>query len=259
MKKIKLEALLFSFLVAAAVFSVGALFPKTASANEPSSSPTTTAGSTTCSACMSFCASGNASNCAAACSVQCATSSTNPAPTTPVVSGGTTFTNPLAFTTVEDFLGNFLTVMLNIIVTLALVFIVIGAIMYVTSAGDSKRIESAKQAITAALIGLAIGIGAPSILKQLSVILGWNTTNNATVNKALTFSQIATNLLTFLLGIFGVLAIIMMVIGGIMYLTSAGEEDRIDSGKKIFKYAIIGTIVAMAAMVLVRQIAVFFT
>ena len=149
--------------------------------------------------------------------------------------------------------------MQTIIVTLALVAIVWGGILYVTSAGDSKRIESAKQAITAALIGLAIGIGAPSILKQLSSILGWNTTNNTTVNNAKTFSQIALSLLSFLLGIFGTLALIMMVIGGIMYLTSAGDEERIDSGKKIFKYALMGTAIAMLAMVLTRQIALFFT
>jgi hypothetical protein len=169
----------------------------------------------------------------------------------------TEFTNPLAFTTIEGLLQNFLATMQKIIVTLALVFIVIGAIMYVTSAGDSGQIESAKKAITMAMLGLAIGIGAPSILKEISSILGWTATGD-TVANAKTLSQIAVNVLNFLLGIFGVLAIIMMVIGGIMYLTSAGDEDRIDTGKKIFTYAIVGAVVAMAAMVLVRQIAAFF-
>jgi hypothetical protein len=171
--------------------------------------------------------------------------------------GNTTFTNPLSFNNVDDFLSNFLTVMQGIIVSLALVFIVVGAILYVTSAGESGRIESAKKAITSAMIGLAIGIGAPSILNELSTVLNWNS-NNSTVSSAPTFSQIATNVLTFLLGIFGAMAMIMMIIGGMMYLTSAGDTDRIDTGKKIFKYSLIGSVIAMAAMVLVRQIATFF-
>jgi hypothetical protein len=50
----------------------------------------------------------------------------------------------------------------------------------------------------------------------------------------------------------------MLVIGAIMYLTSAGDEDRIDKGKEIFKYSLIGVVLAMSAMILVTQIAKFF-
>jgi hypothetical protein len=44
----------------------------------------------------------------------------------------------------------------------------------------------------------------------------------------------------------------------LMYLTSAGDEDRIDDGKKIVKFSIIGIIVAFSAMLIVKQIAVLF-
>ena len=87
--------------------------------------------------------------------------------------------------------------------------------------------------------------------------MGW-TPADASVSSALSLSQIALNVLQFLLGIAGVLALIMLVVGGIMYLTSAGDEERIDNGKKIFKNALIGVIIIMTSMVLVRQIAAFF-
>jgi hypothetical protein len=45
------------------------------------------------------------------------------------------------------------------------------------------------------------------------------------------------------------------VIGGGMYLTAYGDEKKIDSGKKIVTYAIIGIVVALSALVVVRQIA----
>ena len=172
-------------------------------------------------------------------------------------SSGTTFTNPLAFNTVEELLTRIMTTVQKIIVTLALVTMLIGALLYVTSAGAEKQVTQAKEAISAALIGLALGIAAPSMLKELSNILGWNSTNS-TVSNSLTLSVIAINVLNFLLGIFGILSLIMMIIGASLYLTSAGDEDRIDKGKDIFKYAVLGIIVAMSAMVLLRQIAVFF-
>lgn len=166
--------------------------------------------------------------------------------------------NPLSFTTVNDLLGRVLTFLQSFIVILALIFIVIGGFIYVTSGGDSGRITTAKNCITAALIGLAIGIAAPAFLRQISEILGWNAaTTPAGVGTSLTLIQIATNILNFLLSIVGVVALIMLVAGAFMYLTAAGDEDRIDTGKKIVKYSIIGITIALGALVMVRQVANF--
>jgi len=71
-------------------------------------------------------------------------------------------------------------------------------------------------------------------------------------------TDISLNVLNFLLASVGILSVIMLVVGGVMYLSSAGSEDRIDQGKKIVTNAIIGIIISLSAMVLVRQIALFF-
>ena len=168
------------------------------------------------------------------------------------------FSNPLQYSTVEEVLDSVLDTLRNIIVILSLVFIVIGAILYITSAGNDKQMTLAKGAVTAAMIGLAIGLAAPSFLKEIGTVLGWDASVNPDVANAQTLSQIARNVLDFLLSIVGVLAIIMLVVGGIMYLTAAGDEDRIDTGKSIVKWSIIGIAVALAALVIVTQIAEFF-
>lgn len=172
---------------------------------------------------------------------------------TPIVFG-----NPLQFDTVEEVLNSILGTLQGIIVILSLVFIVIGAVLYITSAGNDKQMETAKGAITASMIGLALGLAAPSFLKEIGTVLGWGAVDSSSVAGAQTLSQIATNVLNFLLSVVGVLAIIMLVVGGIMYLTAAGDEDRIDTGKSIVKYSIIGIAVALAALVIVSQIAAFF-
>lgn len=166
-------------------------------------------------------------------------------------------TNPLDFDTVDDFLARVLGFLQTFIVSLALIFIVIGAFLYIASGGDSGQIETAKKCITAALIGLALGIAAPAFLRQISDILGWVSTPPGGVGTSLSLIEIATNILNFLLSVVGVMALIMLVVGAIMYLTSAGDEDRIDTGKKIVKYSIIGIAIALASLVLVRQIASF--
>lgn len=166
---------------------------------------------------------------------------------------GTRFTNPLRFETVDQFLTTIMSALQKVIVTLALVMIVLGAVLYVTS-GGGKQMETAKGMITAALVGLAIGLAAPSFLKEIANVIGWGGTTPA----ALSLTQIALNVLNFLLGILGILALVMLVIGATMYLTSAGDQTRIDTGKKIFTSSLIGVVIAMASMVLVYQVAKFF-
>lgn len=158
-------------------------------------------------------------------------------------------------------LGVFLAYTQGVIVTIALVFLVLGGIMYIFSAGDQKRADGAKAMITAAMIGLAIGIAAPSFLKEIATILNWGSgTSNipAEVNAAPSLMTIASNLLNFLLAMTGILAILMIVIGGLMYFAAAGDEKRSDTAKKIVTYAIIGTAVALVSLIIVRTIAGFF-
>ena len=168
------------------------------------------------------------------------------------------FTNPIGFTSVDNLLTSLLNSLQGIIVVISIIFIVIGAILYITSAGDEKRMTTAKAAITASMIGLAIGVAAPSFLKEIYIILKPTGSLPTAVVAAPSFATIALNTLNFLLGVVGVITIIMLVVGGIMYLTSAGNENKIDTAKKIVKWSIVGIAITLAALVIVKQIASFF-
>jgi hypothetical protein len=167
------------------------------------------------------------------------------------------YTNPLKYTTVEGVLAGLLSALRNVIVVLSLIAIVIGAVLYVTSFGDEGRMTLAKSAITAALVGLALGLAAPAFLKQIAEVLGW-TTISEPLTQATTLTALGLKVLSFLLSLVGVLGIIMLVIGGIIYLVSAGDEGRVDAGKKMVTYAIVGIAVALAALIIVTQVASFF-
>ena len=50
----------------------------------------------------------------------------------------------------------------------------------------------------------------------------------------------------------GIIAVIMVLVGGIKYVTSSGDSNNINSAKNTILYAIVGLIVAALAQVIVR-------
>jgi len=170
----------------------------------------------------------------------------------------TTVSSPLRLTTVDAVLGSVLEFLQATIVTVALIFILVSAFFYVTSAGDSGRIETAKKCITYSLFGLALGIAAPAFLKEIYDILSVPVPAGLpAAGTTLSFIAIFGKILDFLLSVVGVVAIIMLVVGAIMYLSAGGDEDRIDTGKKMVKYSIIGIVIALSSLVLVQQLTKF--
>ncbi len=58
------------------------------------------------------------------------------------------------------------------------------------------------------------------------------------------------NIIRWVLGLLGVLLIAMIVYGGITYATAAGNDERAGTAKKIITYAIIGTVIVVAAAII---------
>lgn len=65
---------------------------------------------------------------------------------------------------------------------------------------------------------------------------------------------ILSKILTWLLGIFGIVALIAFIVSGLQYLFSAGSPKMIDAAKRNMMYAIIGVIVGLAGVIIVQAI-----
>jgi ABC-type Fe3+ transport system permease subunit len=63
-------------------------------------------------------------------------------------------------------------------------------------------------------------------------------------------------LITFIINIFsivvGVVAVIMIIVGGLKYITSSGDSNNITSAKNTILYAIIGLVVVALAQFIVK-------
>lgn len=62
------------------------------------------------------------------------------------------------------------------------------------------------------------------------------------------------NIINFALFFLGLIATIMVIYGGITYVTAAGEQEKIDSAKKIIMYAVVGIIVILLSFAIVNTV-----
>lgn len=67
-------------------------------------------------------------------------------------------------------------------------------------------------------------------------------------------TTILSNLLSWILGIFGFIAIIAFVISGIQYLTAAGNEETLKTAKNNMKWSVVGVIVGISGLVIIGAI-----
>jgi len=89
----------------------------------------------------------------------------------------------------------------------------------------------------------AVVLTAPALaMAQLQAPQGTNLPNSSV-------TDIITRAMNWLLWLVGILGVIGFVIAGILYLTSAGDETRIEKAKRAMLYAIVGVVVAMAGLV----------
>lgn len=63
-----------------------------------------------------------------------------------------------------------------------------------------------------------------------------------------------TSLLKWALTILGILGVLGFVVAGILYLTAAGEEDRIKKAKSAMVFSIVGVVVGLAGVIIMNAI-----
>lgn len=66
------------------------------------------------------------------------------------------------------------------------------------------------------------------------------------------FGSLASTITNLLLGIAGAVAVIFIVVGGIMYATSAGNDSQVQKAKSTITNAVIGLVIAILAFAIVN-------
>ena len=141
--------------------------------------------------------------------------------------------------------SNVLTDLTIIAAYLVIGYVIYGGYQYMFSSGDPTKAANGKKTLLHAFIGLTIVMSASVIVGAIRIALIGNTSfaNAQTIDT----NTMVTNLIQWAIGIAGVVAGVFLVIGGISYITSAGDSNKLQKAKSTILYAVIGLIIVALA------------
>ena len=65
---------------------------------------------------------------------------------------------------------------------------------------------------------------------------------------------LALRIVNYFLTFLGIVAVMMIIFGGVTYITAAGKQESVDNAKKIILYALVGIIIILLSFAIVNTI-----
>ncbi len=124
---------------------------------------------------------------------------------------------------------------------LSIVFVIYGGYLYMLSSGDPGKAAKGKKTITNAIIGLAICMLASTIVGMVSDIAAEGANGNifvVAINHAFLWA--------------GIISVIMVIVGGIQYVTSNGNPTQASKARQTITYSIVGLGISLLAIAIIN-------
>ncbi len=121
-----------------------------------------------------------------------------------------------------------------------------------------SKFQLAKQVLI--ILGLMVGaITLFSMIPMAGATALLNPTDNPEAVSTATggessFRGLVLRVINYFLGFLGLISVIMVIYGGVTYVTSAGNDDAVGNAKKIIMYALIGLVVVLLSFVVVSAV-----
>lgn len=175
--------------------------------------------------------------------------------------------------------GDFVTALLYFAILLggfiSVLYFLFGAVRFITSGGDPKAVSGAKGQIVGAIVGFLIVLAAYMILQFLDQIIGGRLTDliipsayaanigdyirigggtGSTINQVFpdlpSFGEkFATLIIRLIFAVGFIAAFIVIILGGIKYMTASGDEKAIGDARRMIALAIVGLLLLFGAMI----------
>lgn len=116
-----------------------------------------------------------------------------------------------------------------------------------------KKISACLLTGVIVLSGLLVAplVGAVGADDMFDAVCTGNSTSAACRGSSDTVSPFVGNLINILLWAVGIVAVIMLIWGGIRYITSGGDSNKLTAAKNTIMYAVIGVAVAALSYAIV--------
>ena len=106
-------------------------------------------------------------------------------------------------------------------------------------------------AIKGAVVSATVTLLLMFLFVNNALAAGW-TSPSAPTGVPTDFDDAILNLTNWILGFVAMIAVLAIVWGGLMYIGSAGDENKATTGKRVITYALIGLVIAGIAYALVN-------
>ena len=91
------------------------------------------------------------------------------------------------------------------------------------------------------------------VLPSVTLAQGYNVADGQPIGIAdsTDINTIIVDVINWILAFLASMSVLMIVVAGIMYITSGGDETRIGTAKKMLTYSVVGLVVSLLAFVIV--------
>lgn len=139
----------------------------------------------------------------------------------------------------------------NVLIALAIFFVVLGAFFYIASAGNEERIAQGKEMIFGALIAIIVVLLSGVLIRTL------HKPAEGTTGALADVPNVIGNATNILVGIIGAFTILMLIYAAFLYLTGRGDAGKIEKAHNAMRYAIYGLIMGVLAFTITNVVISF--
>lgn len=158
---------------------------------------------------------------------------------------------------IRNITASLISVVIGLLGTACVVLVIYAGVTWMTAQGNADKIDTAKKTMANAAIGLVIVLSSYSIVQYFGgelysatgTGLGVDLFNaeQAGLGSGQNPDVLVGTVGALIVGIMSLVAVVMVMVGGVMWMTSAGNEDRVDTAKKIMRAAFIGLAILLSA------------
>ncbi|MFH1170963.1 MAG: hypothetical protein V1778_00260 [bacterium] len=163
--------------------------------------------------------------------------------------------NPLTdVTTIEDLIVKVSTGLIGLVAVAATFMFIYGGIMMLTSGGNEKRVSQAKDILKWTALGIVFLLLGGALIRFIYQALNAQNPNDISASIGLGTASLSATTLSILrtvLGLLGIIGVAMIIWGGYMWMTAAGNEKRIERAKQILTAAITGVVILLLSWAIV--------
>lgn len=179
-------------------------------------------------------------------------------------------------------LDNIVATLIILIGLLFLIYLIFGALKYLTAGGDDKAIQSAKNMITNAGVGITLAVGSFFIVDIVGEVLGFNSGTLTGIltpritgapgrvynlqilnptgyinpgggpTSSVVVGDLLNNVTSAMFIVAGILLLVYLFFGAFKYITAGGDDKATETAKKMMTNAVIGVVIMTFAFFIVR-------